>query len=349
MKELKGQKFTHLFLGWKVLSSFLIILSCWNYALLAQEKPYSLYKDKIVVYSDLGFNTAPFSLKSDFPGTIKYLKFRNNFRAFMGLGVNYKWFGLRLGGSLIGNVRSVAKYGQTNYFDIGFDFTIKKTFTELDFRIYNGYSIKDAKRWNDTLDDANPNLILPSLRSTDLSLSIWYIHNKDIHMSAIKGKTGLYHQKAESWYLRSMMDVYGVGTGGGAIIPSELQDSLNTKIRAHNIAAFEIGSIPGWIHVNNKSNWQYGLIGGLGPVLQAKSYSFDDVTRSFLGLAIRYDIRLMAGYNVPHYFVLMHADFYNKSIRFSNLKFHQNYYTIRFIGGYRFTSRKEKRKVSNVI
>lgn len=261
----------------------------------------------------------------------------------MGLGIHYKWFGLRLGGSLIGNVRSVAKYGQTNYFDIGFDFTIKKTFTELDFRIYNGYSIKDANRWNDTLDEANPNLIIPSLRSTDLSLSIWYFNNKGIHMSAIKGKTGLYHGKADSWYLRSMIDIYGVGTGGAPIVPSELHDSLNTKLRSHNIAAFELGSIPGWIHVNNESNWQYGLIGGLGPVLQAKSYTYDDLTRSFVGLALRYDLRLLAGYNVPKYFILLHANFYNKSIRFSNLKFHQNYYTIRLVGGYRFKTRKEKR------
>jgi hypothetical protein len=95
--------------------------------------------------------------------------------------------------------------------------------------------------------------------------------------------------------------------------------------------------------VNRFKNWQIAGWAGFGPVIQAKYYQQNGDFRGFLGLAPRYDVRLMGGYTTPKYFLFLVTDFDNKSIRFNQLIYRQSFYTIKLVGGYRFP-KKEKRQ-----
>ncbi|MFN5879752.1 MAG: hypothetical protein ACK44B_12845, partial [Flavobacteriales bacterium] len=113
--------------------------------------PYTLYKDNIVLYSDIGYSSAPFTINYDFTSDIDKIKYKNNFRTIIGLGICYKWLAIRLGIPLPGYFKPVSRFGKTIPINLGIDFTIKKIFCDLDFRYYQGYAIKDALRWNNSL------------------------------------------------------------------------------------------------------------------------------------------------------------------------------------------------------
>jgi hypothetical protein len=85
---------------------------------------------------------------------------------------------------------------------------------------------------------------------------------------------------------------------------------------------------------------------GFGPVVQSKFYIVNENTRGFFGLAPRYDLRLIAGYNVPKWFVMISTEFDNRSIRFNELKYKNNNYTVRLLAGYRL-DKQEKIKEKN--
>src|SRR5688572_14048971 len=115
---------------YKVLrTSFLLGLLLRTVAAFGQEDslPYRLYNQKLVLYSDLGFNTAPIGIKYPYNDEIKRLRYRNNSNMVLGFGFSYKWMAARLGINLPVSLRS-SRDGKTSYFDLGFDFTLKRVF-----------------------------------------------------------------------------------------------------------------------------------------------------------------------------------------------------------------------------
>ena len=83
------------------------------------------YESK-VIYADIGFNTAPFSLHYNFPNGIEKLSYKNNYKPFLGMGFAYKWFSLRVGLPILGYFRDKEQFGETKQYNLGFDFDIKK-------------------------------------------------------------------------------------------------------------------------------------------------------------------------------------------------------------------------------
>ena len=329
------------------LTAFIIFISQW--ALTQNDSiPYTLFKDKIVIYTDLGYASAPFSIHYNFLESIDKLKYKNNYRTVLGFGGSYKWFAMRVAFPLPGNMRSVGSYGNTVHYDLGLDFTIKRTFCDINLRNYQGYAIKNANQWNDTLNSLNPNDIRKDINALSFSANVWYFHDKNFKMTALKGKTGHYNREVKTWYLKNTLSIFGVRNGTSSIVPQELIDSTNSKTGSNSLSSIDFTFIPGYAYVNKVKNWQFSLIGGVGAAIQLKNYTLNDVNRGFLGIAPRYDIKLIGGYTVPKYFIFLVTDFDNKSIRFTDFVYRQSFYTIKIVGGYRFdtkTQREDKKKL----
>lgn len=306
-----------------------------------EDPAYTLFDKKIVLYSDLGYSTSPFSVHYDFNPQVDKLKFKNNFRTILGFGVSYRWFSLRLGLPLPGNMFPVSRYGETKPFNLGVDFTIKKTFCDIDLRYYVGYAIKNANEWNDTLNDLKPNDIRKNTASASFSANVWYFHDPNFKMQALRGKTGHYNKEVKTWYIKNTFNIFGIGNNTESLIPVELIDTINSKTASNIYSSLDIGLVPGYAYVNRINNWQFSVIAGLGGVLQAKFYNVNNQTRTFIGLAPRYDFRLIGGYSIEKYFLFLVTDFDNKSIRFNDLIYRQTYYSIKLVGGIRL-DRKTK-------
>ncbi|MDG2464175.1 MAG: DUF4421 family protein [Crocinitomicaceae bacterium] len=304
-------------------------------------KHYTRFRDDIVLYSDIGYNSAPFRLVYSFDDDVNKLKYRHNFSPVLGFGVSYKWFALRIGFALKGTTRSESRFGQSTYLDIGTQFQIKKWFFELDARSFKGYAIKNATKWNDTLTAFLPNDIRKNTQTFNISINSWYFFNENVNMQAIQGKTGHYEKEVRSFYLKPTFSVHGVGNEESSVVPTELIDSLFDKTRSKLYSSIDIGLVPGYTYVNRINNWQFCAFFGLGAVAQAKFYSTVGGERGFLGLSPRYDVRLYGGFSVPRYFAFLSLNLDNKSIRFTDFKYRQNYFNFRITGGIRLDRGKK--------
>jgi hypothetical protein len=294
------------------------------------------FSDKKVVFTDLGFSAAPFSIQFDDTLSQKeVLKYRNNSRSVVGFGISYKWFSLRVSLNLPGYTRPVSKFGESQYLDFGVDFNTKKHYYDIDLHNYKGYAIKNAFQWNDSLSSSQPHAIYQNLSASSLSVNTWRFLNKNIKMSLLRGKTGLYLKEQKSIYIKTTFNYHQVHNSSG-IIPEELRYITNSKLESTLIRSYDIGLLPGYVYVNRIKNIQFSGMFGFGPVLQVKGYTYNNQEKAIIGIAPRYDFRFLLGYNVPKYFVNIVSEFDNKSIRFNDLKYRQTYYTLKLIAGIRF-------------
>ena len=165
-------------------------------------------------------------------------------------------------------------------------------------------------------------------------------------MPAVFGKVGHYRQPEGTFYVKGTLNVFGLRNDGAPITPEELIDTTQSKSFASNITALDVGLVPGYAHVERINNWQIAAFGGLGAVVQAKTYQFESTTRGVLGLAPRIDLRFIAGYSKPEYFMWLVSDFNIKSLRFREMRYTQVFYRLRLVAGIRLKEklRSKKRK-----
>ena len=301
------------------------------------------FRDSKVLYADLGMSSAPFNIRSTIPNSIDKISYKNNFKPILGIGFAYKWFSMRVAFPVLGNVRPKADFGETKQFNIGIDYTYKKVYLDLEYKILEGYAIKNATAWDTNQSSLHSNEIKPETGAYNFSFNTWYFDNVNFKMNALLGKRAHFKQKVQTWYLKGTFNVFGIENGNKSIIPIQLQNPANSQTQAINFSSIDFGLVPGYAYANRFKNWQISGWFGLGGVIQGKVYTLpNSSTRGFLGLAPRYDLRLIAGYSTDEVFLMFVADFDNKSIRFNDLVYRQYYYSLKLTGGYRFNQAKTK-------
>lgn len=344
----KPRKNLHLSVFYKVFVNricVIVLFSILSFCSFSKEKdtvvPFESYKKRLVLYFDFGYNTAPMSVGNDFDNGIKKLKFRNNFNPVIGLGFAYKWMALRFNIALPDSDRSKLKYGKTKYLDLGLDFSFRNMYFDLNWHLYQGFALKDAYKWNDTILTKKDNIKREDINSYSVSINAYQFWNEHFKMFAFKGRTASYQKDVRTFFLKYTTSLHGISSAI-PIIPIELQDSLESKTRSTSLGAIDAGVVPGYAYVRRWKAFQFGVMGGLGLVIQSKYYTFDGQTRSFIGLAPRIDFKLMGGVNLPKYFVMLVGDFDNKSTRFNELRHIQTYYNIKIAAGFRLNVTKKK-------
>lgn len=293
------------------------------------------------MYSDVGYNANPFSLRGNFGQNVNELSYKNNFSPFLGLGFAYKWFHLRVGFPIIGNIRSATKFGQTTQYNFAYDLTYKKVWYDFEFKSTFGYALKNAAQWDTSSNDQQPHKILPKVQSLNLMMNGWYFKNPEFQMNGLLGKRAHYTKEILTWYLKGTINYFGSANRNGSLVPEQIQDPQIPIQTLTQLQAFDFGVVPGVAYVNRKNNWQLGGWLGLGPVIQIKGYETPDYSKLFLGLAPRFDMRFMGGYSSDERFFFIVTDFDNKSIRYNELNYRQLYYAIKFVAGFRFGASKK--------
>lgn len=267
----------------------------------------------------------------------------------MGLGYAYKWLSLRIAFPVMPGFKKESIFGISQPFNLAFDFSLKKMYLDFEFKTVKGYAIKDAYIFDTVFSISNPNAILPAVGTLNFSLGAWYFHKNDFKMSALQGKRAHFNKDVHTWYIKSTFNIFGVDNNGNSIIPNGLHDTNNSKTSSNILSSVDFGIIPGYAYAKRINNWQFSGWLGFGPVIQTKFFATDEITQGFVGLAPRYDLKLVGGYTSSKYFILLVGDFDNKSITFNNLQYHQYYYTIKLVGGFRILSKKSKQSTNRPL
>lgn len=303
--------------------------------------PFQLFRDRVVLYSDLGVNFAPFSLSDNYNLGVEKLTFRHNLKMSMGLGISYRWFALRVGFTLPGSLMKESKYGESKAFDVGLKFHAKQTFWSVDLRNYVGYAIKDAYKWNDTLTASTPHDIRPNTNAANFAINSWWIMSKKFNMKAVIGTTGHFTRTTKSWYIRTTLNFWGI-SNSRSIVPEELQSDKD-RTKASTIGAIDLGVVPGYAYSWRKKVWQLTAFGGLGAVIQSKYFTLGENTKPYIGIAPRMDFRFVGGYSKPKFFLLLSSDIDVKWLWIEkNLRYSQSFIDVRLIAGFRLHTKRSR-------
>lgn len=310
-----------------------ILIATYNCA-QTDSSVYQLYKDRWVVHTSLSINDAPFSFKGDLVNN--KLDFRSNQNLTHGIGIAHKWFALTLNYKIPGYLRSTEKYGKTKYINLGLKFNLKHWFFSINAYLYRGYGIKNLSSVTDTNILTSAGYYLNNgLASFSTDLNAYYFFAKNMNMKPAMGIVGRYTNSVHGMYLRMTIS-YQILSDSNRLIPKSLVYSNKSLYSSSSISALGTGVIPGYAYINNLDGWQFGVFAGIGAVIQAKSYSYHSITRSFLGLSPRFDLRLQGGYNVNNWFLMLTSAFNQRHIDFNNFKYNQYYYYVKLTYGYRF-------------
>jgi hypothetical protein len=285
--------------------------------------PYQLYDDQLVIYSNIGYNSAPFRIRDDI-GTVRY---RNNMDLVLGVGGAYKWLDLSLNFKLPGSFRDPNEFGTTTYFDFDIGFKVQQFYFNYDLHIYKGFRAEKSGSF----------VLQNDLSTFSTSIGGYYFLNPAFQFQPFQGITGRYSDITSSFYVKGTTNLHGM-QHLPSLLPLEFVSDEKSIWKAHRNTAFDLGILPGVAFVGNWKGWQAGALLGLGGVIQNKYYRFDNTTRGFLGLAPRIDFQAHLGYNQEKWFLMLHADLDNKQIQFNSYRFRQIYYFIRITGGFRFPS-----------
>jgi hypothetical protein len=299
----------------------------WAFSLKAQTEAFESFRHRPIMYADLGYNVNPFRIDYPFGTQTNTLAYKNNFSPFLGLGFAYKLFHLRLGFPVIGNLRPNNKFGKTTQYNFAYDFTFKRVWYDLEFKSTIGYALK------------KPKIILPDVYSVNVMTNAWYFGNPAFQINGLLGKRAHYKQEILTWYVKGTLNYFGSGARSGMLIPVNLAIPNDPFTMLTQLKALDFGAISGVAYVTRKKNWQIGGWAGVGPVVQFKEYQTDASSQIKMGLAPRFDVRFMGGYSSDEKFFFLVSDFDNKSLRFSDFRYRQVYFALKFVAGYRF---KEK-------
>ncbi len=296
---------------------------------------YTLYKDRLVLYSDLGFISSPFFMSfKDTNNLTRSLSYRINHGITLGIGGSYKWFSLRLSYMVAPNIENTDRYGKTSYFKIHAGFPFKQTYTEIDLLQFRGYALifADKKIPNFT----EKTIVYPKIRTSSVAISTYYFFNSDFSLNSAFGKSGNFNTKVASWYGKASIDYKEVYQKGQMIIPDYFTENVYDKDRANRIGAFEIGLVPGFAYVNRIKNWQFSGVAGVGVSIQQKYYTIGEYTRHFLGISPRIDTKINIGYNPEDWFIMLGGELDYTQINFHKLVYGNPLFSVRITGGYRF-------------
>jgi hypothetical protein len=288
------------------------------------------YNQKTIIYADLGYASAPFSIQFKSSNQDIKLSYKNNIQPFIGVGFIYKFISLHYTQLLPLHIKSTEKYGDNKYFNLNFDYTYKNIYSDMGYSQYQGFGVKNITQLNEV-----ENLIYNDLKSKSFYLNSWYFGNKDFKIASLRGIRSVVDNQLFSWYVKGTFNVFNL-KNPQPILPNEFSSTKTTINTSYALQGVDIGIVPGIAYVKRLKEWQFGGLAGFGGVLQEKGYKSEKSNRYFVGLAPRYDLKIMFGYTQHDLFTMLHFEIDNKTIRLNEFKYNQSYYTVRIIGGYRF-------------
>jgi hypothetical protein len=324
------------------LLGIIYFISSFVYGQSYEDSLYTIYKKRLIISLETGFNSSPLSFDLKY-GDVKKISFVPNPPWIIKPSISYYGVTLGIGFKLPANLLSTSKYTKTSYFDVALNFAIKKrVYFGLDFQYYKGFTLVNQGDFDTSGVLRSNNGMYPDLNTVEAGINVRYFFSKKFNYKAALGIQGDYKKSVFSPYIYGYLGGYGVGNNNFPVFPNALQDNSASNSKARNISSFEFGVIPGVAGVLRKGWFQGNMIFGFGPMIQGKSYAAAEASRGFLGLDLRTDMQLSLGVQKDKWFLLLNSDFKFRTIKIAPVTFNQYYYDIRLVAGYRIQVKTPK-------
>ena len=221
------------------------------------------YSDKLIlrIYTINKFNSLSIKNKT----TKQELKFLPNGSTNIGIGYNYKKFGIGIAFGLPPSSENERKFGKTKRFDLQASMYGRKIGADGFFQKYKGYYNSNPDDFFDWTSDVLPQLNSMTLLSA--GLSSFYVFNYEKYSYRAAFVRDELQKKSAGSFLLGVFGIYDDGTTEDGFIPNEFPDNIETDFDIKKFKNLAIGISVGYAYnlvITEKILFGAAVIPGFG-------------------------------------------------------------------------------------
>lgn len=273
----------------------------------------SIYTDYIVNYSDsisisllTSGKFSKFQIASNLHNSkeSKTLQYTPNSSTALGIGFDYKWFGLSVSFSLPKSNASKIKFGNTKQMDFQTNIYLHRFIFDGNLTTYKGYYVENPAEFDTSWNNTLPYPYRKDIRTASLGAGFCYVANADkFSYKAAFTTTERQKKSAGSWIFGCFFSIYDLSADYN-IIDYAKNYLLNDSAKIISATIANIGVSVGYAYT---LAWRrYYLCFSFVPGLAYQSSYFriennaSDINKS--GLNVRTQARFAFGYSSDFYY-----------------------------------------------
>ncbi len=180
--------------------------------------------------------------------SLKSVAYAPNSNMNLGIGVNYKWFGLGIAFNLPFINNDDYRYGETQRLDVQTNIFTRMLVIDFNLQYFKGFYVENPEDYIPGWDPELPYPQRPDITSTTLGGScIYAFRHKKYSAKAAFVQTDLQRKSAGSFLLGGFFSLFRV-EGDSAFIPNEIIDQCNPDLTFNNLRVSGIGVAGGYSH-----------------------------------------------------------------------------------------------------
>jgi hypothetical protein len=257
----------------------------------------------------------------------------------LGLGFNYKWFGLAYNVGLPSSAEEVEKYGETERQDLHIGMYGDFISGSINLQHYKGFHISNYQDTN-----SGNQIKIPSMKTYNINFSALYFFNhKKFSYKAAYVRNAVQKKSAGSFVAGGYL-TYDISESNVPVGGSGLPDSIATQFDVLGVWSRTYGVSLGYSHtfVIKKRFFVNGtLVPGIGAKKLTLNLSEESVDVD-AGTAYRLDGNLSLGYEADNWLAGMSATTSNQIYEIDGLRISPNSSSLKLFVAKRFGIRKRK-------
>ncbi len=202
------------------------------------------YSDKLLIRLYTVTKTNSLTIVND--DLDRRLELLPNGKTNLGVGVNYKKFGLGIAFGPPSSAEKERKFGKTQRLDIQGSMYGRKIGADGFFQLYEGYYNSNPSDFIDWTSDAFPQIA--RMRILSVGVSGFYLFNSEKYSYRAAFVRDEMQKKSAGSFLLGLFGNYDEGKTVNGFIPEELPDSLRTIINIKEFKNLAIGVSAGYAH-----------------------------------------------------------------------------------------------------
>ena len=266
----------------------------------------------------------------------KALRLRPNGATNLGIGFNYKRFGLGLAFNTPTSSESERKYGKTKRLDIQGSMYGKKIGGDGFFQAYKGYYNENPEDFTEWNEDVQPQLT--NMRVLSIGVVGFYLFNSDRYSYRAAFVRDEIQLKSAGSFLLGVFGNYDESKTDNGFIPEELPDSIRNNINIKEFTNLAIGVSAGYAHnfvIKDKFIFGIAVLPGFG-YQKVGVEELDGTKGTEEQPAAQLLTRVGLGYEHKYFFIGLTGSVNFRNIEFGPYDFRLATEQFRFILGKRF-------------
>ena len=290
--------------------------------------------DKLALYFNISGKMSEIDIKTN--SSEKQLQLVPNGRTLIGLGIDYKWFGVGVSFSIPSTNKDEEIYGKTDRLDMQINYYQNSFGVDAYLKYYKGFYLQNPGDFTNWPSQNYP--LLQNMETFAEGLAVYYLFNhRNFSYKAVFPRTMWQKKSSGSLILGAYINRNNCIAPEG-VLPPELPDSLSSKYDIKGFSNTMIGISFGYTYtwvIKKRFFTNLSVVPGLG-------YAKPEITTSIENkkfepaVSASFTIRLSLGYEAKHFYYGFNFIDFIDNFNYENIQVSSSTGNVRLFIGRRF-------------